>query len=75
MDELQLQKFKLLAAGYAKGHVIYRLMQLCSGFEGCVAYSSRLCSLKRDLDGFELNLNIIPAQFCGFIKFRETVCL
>lgn len=37
MDELHLQRFKLLAVGYAKGHVIYGLVQLCSGFEGCVA--------------------------------------
>jgi len=37
--------------------------------------SGRLQSLKRDLDAFELYLNIIPAQFCGFRKFRETVYL
>lgn len=37
MDELHFQRFKLLAVGYAKGHAIYGLVQLCSGFEGCVA--------------------------------------
>lgn len=37
MDELHLQRFKLLAGGYAKGYVIYGSVQLCSGFEGCVA--------------------------------------
>lgn len=37
MDELHLQRFKLLAGGYAKGFVIYGSTQLCSGFEGCVA--------------------------------------
>lgn len=75
MAELQLQRFKLLAVGYAKGHVIYGPVQLCSGFEGCVASSGRLWSLKRYFDAFELYLNIIPAQVCGFRKFRETVYL
>lgn len=33
--------------------------------------SGRLWSLKRDLDAFELYLNIISVQFCGFRRFRE----
>lgn len=37
MDELHLQRFKLLAVGCAEGHVICGPVQLCSGFEGCVA--------------------------------------